>query len=42
MAKNKIDWVIHAIPEDNGKICLHTHGLNKKGLTELIQKKFIQ
>ena len=23
--KNKIDWVIHAIPEENGKICLHTH-----------------
>ena len=30
MSKNKIDWVIHAIPEDDGKICLHTHGLNKK------------
>ena len=35
MSKNKIDWVIHAIPEDNGKICLHTHGLNEKGLIEL-------
>lgn len=33
--KNKIDWVIHAIQEENGKICLHTHGLNEKGLTEL-------
>ena len=33
--KTKIDWTIHAIPEENGKICLHTHGLNEKGLTEL-------
>jgi hypothetical protein len=31
----KIDWIVHAIPEENGKICLHTHGLNKRGLTEL-------
>ena len=33
--KTKIDWTIHAVPEENGKMCLHTHGLSEKGLTEL-------
>ena len=33
--KSKIDWTIHAVPEENGKMCLHTHGLSEKGLTEL-------
>lgn len=33
--RTKIDWIVHAILEENGKICLHTHGLREKGLTEL-------
>lgn len=32
---NEIDWIIHAVEELGGKVCLHTHGLKEHGLTEL-------
>lgn len=35
MNKEKVDWVIHGVHQEDGGIVYHTHGLNEYGLMEL-------